>query len=68
MTTTGSFINHVDMAGGGGVYQLSILLHKPYLVKWSTKGEGGQTCSKNFPRGLWKTPILKLPTIDARIS
>ena len=22
----GAFINHVDMAGGGGVYQISILL------------------------------------------
>ena len=26
----GAFINHVDMAGGGGVYQMSMLLHKPY--------------------------------------
>ena len=29
----------------GGVCQISILLHKPYYVKWSTKGEGG---SKNI--------------------
>ena len=27
---TGAFINHVDMAGGGGVYQMSILLLKSY--------------------------------------
>ena len=26
--------------------QMSILLHKPYLVKWSTKGEG----VKNFQK------------------
>ena len=26
--------------GGGGVCQMSILLHKPYLVKWSIKGRG----------------------------
>ena len=28
----GSFINHVDIAGGGrrGVCQMSILLHKPF--------------------------------------
>ena len=36
----GSFINHVDMAGGEGVVKMSILLHKPNLVKMSTKGEG----------------------------
>ena len=29
-STRAAFINHVDMAGGGGVYQMSILLHKPY--------------------------------------
>ena len=36
----GASINHVDMEGGRGVSQMSMLLHKPYLVKWSTKGEG----------------------------
>ena len=35
-----------------GVCQMSILLHKPYLVKWPTKGGGdwgggGQKCPKN---------------------
>ena len=34
-----SFIDHVDKAGRGrGVSQMSILLHKAYLEKWSTKG------------------------------
>ena len=42
----GPFINHVDMAGGEGVYQMSILLHKPYQVKLSTKGGGGQKYPK----------------------
>ena len=44
------------MAGGEGGCQMSILLHKPYLVKWSTKGEGGQKCLKICPHGLWMTP------------
>ena len=37
----GSFINHVDMAGGWGwgFTIMPILLQKPYLVKWSTKGD-----------------------------
>ena len=35
----GSFINRVDMTGKGvGVFQMTILLHKPYFVKLSTKG------------------------------
>ena len=34
----GSFINHDDMTGGGGC-QMSLLLHKPYSVKCSTKGD-----------------------------
>ena len=29
------------MEGGGRLSQMSILPHKPYLVKWYTKGEGG---------------------------
>ena len=29
------------MVGGGGFGTYSILTHKPYIVKWSTKGEGG---------------------------
>ena len=43
-----SFINHVDTGHG----QISILLHKTYLVKWSTKG-GGQRCLKFCPLGSW---------------
>ena len=52
--TLGSFINHVDIAGGGRFAQcpLSIFLHKPYLVKGTTKGEGGQKYPKNCPHGL----------------
>ena len=39
---SGSFINHVYMEKGneGFFSQMSILLHKPYLVKWSTKQRG----------------------------
>ena len=42
--------------GGRGVSQMTILLHKPYLVKVTTKGEGGQKYPKIWPRGLWMTP------------
>ena len=31
---------------GRGVSQMSMLLHKSYLVKWSTKGEGGKNLQK----------------------
>ena len=31
---------------------MTILIHKPYLVKVTTKGEGGS----KIPRGLWMTP------------
>ena len=41
---------------GGGVSQMTILLHKPYLVKVTTKGERGLKYPKNWPRGLWMTP------------
>ena len=33
---------------------MTILLHKPYLVKVTAKG--GQKCPKMWPRGLWMTP------------
>ena len=36
--------------------QISMLLHKPYLVKWSMKGEGSQKSPKNCPHGLWMPP------------
>ena len=37
----GSFIYHVLIARPEeeGVYQMSITLHKPFKVKWSTKGK-----------------------------
>ena len=54
----GASINHVDMEGGRGVSQMSMLLHKPYLVKWSAKGEGGQKSPKNCPHGLWMPPYV----------
>ena len=31
-----------QLSGTGGVSQMAILLHKPYLVKVTTKGGGGQ--------------------------
>ena len=40
----------------GRVAQMSTLLNKSYLVKVSTKGEGGQKCSKFCLRGLYIAP------------
>ena len=49
----GSFINHNGMAGGRGfVFLISILLHKPYLVKWSSKREGVKNGQNNCSHGL----------------
>ena len=53
----GSYTNHVDSHGGRGVSEMSTLLIKPtYLVKLSTKGEGGQISPKNGLHGLCMTP------------
>ena len=41
---------------GRGVAQMSTLLNKSYLVKVSTKGEGGQKCPKFCLRGLYTAP------------
>ena len=49
----GTYINHVD-SWGGGVGQMTILLHKPYLVfKSDHEGGGGVKIPKNWPRVLW---------------
>ena len=43
--------------GGEWVYQMSMLLHKPYLhSKLVHKGGGGRKCSKICPDGLWTAP------------
>ena len=54
-----SLINHVDLAGGRGVCQMSILLHKHYIVKWSTKGERGPKSQNFCPHVLWMTPCYE---------
>ena len=41
-----------------GVAQIFTLLNKSYLVKVSTKGEGGQKCHKFCLRGLYTAPYL----------
>ena len=41
----GASINHVDSWGGGGS-QMTILLHKSYLVKMPTKAGRGQNTQK----------------------
>ena len=59
MMHMGSFINNVVMSRGGGFAKcpdMSILIHKPYMVKWSTEGEGAKKYPKNCPHGLWMNP------------
>ena len=45
-TDMGLSINHVDMEGTEGVNQISILIHKFYLEKWSTRREGAKKFQK----------------------
>ena len=52
----GSFINHVDSWGGRGVSQETVLWHKSYLVKVTTKG--GQKYPNFCPRGLWMAHVV----------
>ena len=59
----GVSINHVNMGGGSeGGKPMLILLHKPYYVKWSTKGggESGVKIPKNlsmwFMDGPYRSP------------
>ena len=50
----GSFINHVDMAWQGErVCQMSILLHKLYLVKLSTKEKRGKNAKNTVHNFTW---------------
>ena len=42
--------------GREGVTQMTILLHKPYIVKVAMMGEGESKKSKKLPRDLWITP------------
>ena len=51
----GSCTNHVDSHGGGGQWNVHFT-NKAYLVKLSTKGEGGQKSSKNGSHGLCMPP------------
>ena len=44
------------MIGGGG-FAKCLLLHKPYLIEWSTKGDGVKIYSKNCPHGLRMTTV-----------
>ena len=56
-TMQSNFFHHTDMGitkrglpinanRGGGVSQITFLLHKPYLVKVTTKGEGVKNTQK----------------------
>ena len=52
---------------GEGVYEMSTLLsNKAYLVKLSTKGEGGQKSPKNEPHGLCMAPKIKTISVMCR--
>ena len=41
---------------GRGVSKMTILQDKPYFVKATTKGGGGQKYTKNWQRCLWMIP------------
>ena len=51
------------MAGGRGVCQMSILLHKPYLVKLSTKGGGGSKMPKILSTWFMDDPQDEIDTV-----
>ena len=48
----------MDIAGGRGVCEKSILLHKLYLVKWSTNGGGGQKSPKKLSTWFMDDPYV----------
>ena len=46
-----------QLGGERGVSQMTILLHKPYLVKVTTKGGGGSKISKNLTTWFMDDPF-----------
>ena len=50
--------------GGEGGCQMSILLHKPYLVKWFSMGEGVKNCP--YGRPLKQTKIIDIESAVKR--
>ena len=59
----GSFINHVDSLGGGGLSsQMSTFLYNPYIVKWSTKGEGVANVQKKLSTWFMNDPKRNVST------
>ena len=50
----------IDKPCGDGGYQMSILLHKAYLVKWSTKEQGGKKSPQNCPLVLLSGSLANL--------
>ena len=56
----GAFINHVDMAEGGGFTKCPYYyIRIPYLLKWSKKGEGIKNESPNDEAILTRRKIVK---------
>ena len=45
--------------GGEGISQMTILLHKPYLVEMSTREAGGSKILKICPRDLCMAPLYE---------
>ena len=45
---------------GEGVSQISMLQHKPYLVKWSTKGGGGVKNLQKTVHMVYGCPLYQL--------
>ena len=66
----GASINHVDIRGGMRLaHQMTTLLHKLYLVKLSTNGQGeGVKYQKDCPRDLWMVPFIRRLVSDISTS
>ena len=57
----GSSINYVVSVGGEGGSPKDDLLHRPYLIKKTTRGGGGQKSPILGRHSLWTAPLsLKL--------
>ena len=55
----GSFINHVDSLGGGGLAKcLLCYISNPYIVKWSTKVGGGAEKVQKTVYMVYERPLL----------
>ena len=63
---TFTFINHMDSWREGEASQMTILLHKPYLVKVSTKGGGVVKNTQKFDHVVYGWPLWRITKLVNR--